>query len=93
MPLSEFNNTTARPFLKDKEAGSPDIQDVITYLRNDASNQQFGMGFVNSDIEVTYTNDKWQEQWPNSSALSTQEIYIDNWRIVPLQVRQHIRLS
>ena len=81
MPLSEFNNYKA--ILEDKEAVAPTFQDVIT-LRNDASNQQFGMGFVNSDIEVTYTNDKGKEtvaKFP--SALSTQEIYVDNWRIVP----------
>ena len=81
VPLSEFNNYKA--ILEDKEAVAPTFQDVIT-LRNDASNQQFGMGFVNSDIEVTYTNDKGKEavaKFP--SALSTQEIYIDNWRIVP----------
>ena len=53
-------------------------------LRNDASNQQFGMGFD----QLGYRSDLHQRQGQRSggqipSALSTQEIYIDNWRIVP----------
>ena len=54
-------------------------------LRNDASNQQFGIGFGQLGYRSDPTpNDKGKEavaKFP--SALSTQEIYIDNWRIVP----------
>lgn len=81
IPLSEFNNY--KKILEDKEAVAPTFADVIN-LRNEASNQQFGMSFVNSDIEVSYKNDKGKDavaKFP--SALSTQEIYVDNWRIVP----------
>lgn len=84
IPLSEFNNY--KKILEDKEAVAPTFADVIN-LRNEASNQQFGMGFVNSDIEVTYKNDKGKDavaKFP--SALSTQEIYVDNWRIVPCKL-------
>ena len=65
---------------------APTFADVIN-LRNEASNQQFGMSFVNSDIEVSYKNDKGKDavaKFP--SALSTQEIYLDNWRIVPYKL-------
>lgn len=84
IPLSEFNNY--KKILEDKEAVAPTFADVIN-LRNEASNQQFGMSFVNSDIEVEYKNDKGKDavaKFP--SALSTQEIYLDNWRIVPYKL-------
>ncbi len=84
IPLSEFNNY--KKILEDKEAVAPTFADVIN-LRNEASNQQFGMSFVNSDIEVSYKNDKGKDavaKFP--SALSTQEIYLDNWRIVPYKL-------
>lgn len=78
IPLSELNKY--KKIFEDKEeAVKPVFRDVINE-RNDASYRNFGMGFVNTDIEIEKGEDVFKFK---SSAFTGPKIYVDNWRIVP----------
>lgn len=70
IPFSEFCKYAAEI----EDGDTPTFSEVVTE-RNSATYRNFGMGFVNTDFtldDVEYT-----------SSVCTQEIYIDNWRVVP----------
>ena len=78
IPLSELNKY--KTIFEDKEeAVKPVFRDVINE-RNDAFYRNFGMGFVNTDIEIEKGEDVFKFK---SSAFTGPKIYVDNWRIVP----------
>ena len=71
IPFSEF-----RKYAFEIEDGdSPTFADVVNE-RNAQENKNFGMAFINTDIVI-------DDETTFESSICTQEIYIDNWRIVP----------
>ena len=70
IPFSEFGKYAAEI----ADDGTPTFSEVVTD-RNSASYRNFGMGFVNTDFTLDGVD--------YESAVCSQEIYIDNWRIVP----------
>lgn len=72
IPFSEFGYYAK--ILADAAATDPTFQTVVDD-RLAATYQNFGMGFVNTDFSYGGVD--------IASTLFNQEIYIDNWRIVP----------
>ena len=70
IPFSEFGKYAAEV----ADGDAPTFAEVVAD-RNAASNKQFGMGFVNTDFTL--------DGLEVVSAICKQEIYIDNWRVVP----------
>ena len=70
IPLSDFGRFAAEI----KDGKNPTFQELVEY-RNNADYRNFGMSFVNGDFtlnKVKYV-----------STVSKQEVYVDNFRIVP----------
>lgn len=70
IPFSEFNKYAAEI----ADGDTPTFSEVVND-RLSATYKQFGMGFVNTDFEYDGVS--------VTSSVCTQEIYIDNWRVVP----------
>lgn len=70
IPFSEFGKYAAEI----EDGDTPTFSEVVTE-RNAATNRNFGMGFVNTDFTLDGVE--------YESAVCSQEIYIDNWRVVP----------
>ncbi len=72
VPFSQFGKYAAEI----EEGNTPTFAEVVAD-RNSATYRNFGMGFVNTDF--TY------DGVDVISSVCTQEIYIDNWRVVPYE--------